>query len=74
MNLAEERFFSENYQILAPRGVLLDKDFVSQILRLREKHMKPWIIFFVVGRGSIISLSVFWHKFVRGINVSNTYF
>lgn len=70
--LNREKIFS---QILAPRAVQLFKDFVSQIVRLRVNHMELWIIFFVVvGRGSIISLSVFWHKFVRGINVSNTYF
>lgn len=70
--IAEEGFFSENCHILAPRDVLLDEDFVSQILRLRGKNME--FFFVVVGRGSIISLSVFWCKFVRGINVSNTYF
>lgn len=72
--LSREKIFFFS-QILAPRAALLDKDFASQIVRLRVNHRKLWIIFFVVvGRGAIISLSVFWHKFVRGINTSITYF
>jgi len=44
------KIFSENYQILAPRDVLLGKDFVSEILRLREKHMKPWIFLLLLWK------------------------
>lgn len=42
------KIFLGNNQILTPRAVLGDRDFASQILRLREKNTNPWILFFFI--------------------------